>query len=313
MEAEVPNVSTTAGVIVDYVVSANNAFDPLGTLGSAQMMYYDQYALMYQRYRVLASKVIARVTQTTGASTAENSGSLYVSCGETASSYTTLVQLSQVGVKKSQWTQSKPATVSNQSTTQKISGQPNFADYAQAVTTTAPSDQSYWHIGIYPHTTASNSMTCSITLEFQIEFFERRPQADALETIKRLLVLKKSWREYLALKAEGKLPWQVKQKEEEKREREFDWAAEMKLLCQEKVVVERPPDSFSSFSGANEVGISTKSPSEAKTASLPAELEVEPDWEVLSRQIANSLMSISKEKGPLKLNTPHGSLVTRLV
>lgn len=65
--------STTPGLVKTYPFSCNSAYDPDATIGGHQPYGFDQWAIIYNHYKVLGSKMTIRVTNTPGS----QSGSIF--------------------------------------------------------------------------------------------------------------------------------------------------------------------------------------------------------------------------------------------
>lgn len=58
------SVDPGAGTIYVNTLNLNSAFDPTGTFGTGQPLYYDQWSTMYNRYVVLGYKVSVQAVST---------------------------------------------------------------------------------------------------------------------------------------------------------------------------------------------------------------------------------------------------------
>jgi len=82
-------ISSVAVSYAPYVFRGNSVFDPDQSLGGHQPLYYDQYAAIYEKYRVIGSSIRLDVINTSGAS------ALYYVCepNTDVSTYTSVPQL----------------------------------------------------------------------------------------------------------------------------------------------------------------------------------------------------------------------------
>lgn len=187
-------VSFTADTVTDFVYSQNNAFDPGSALAATQPMYFDQWAALYERYEVMdcSTRFMLYPTQFRGVSgtTGTDVGPapvchIVLSLGDSSGAFTDMKQAFQVGYTETWTTPTRMGVVNNRQSTAKASGRP-WADYTQAVTTTGPSEEHFWHATVLPSFTF-NGVRFTIRLEQVIRFYDRRVQSDALGMLKRLI------------------------------------------------------------------------------------------------------------------------------
>lgn len=65
---EVVGLTSTTGVVGTYKFQCNGMYDPNTTGTGHQPMYYDQMAAIYNHWTVIGSKIIIKITPTTGSS-----------------------------------------------------------------------------------------------------------------------------------------------------------------------------------------------------------------------------------------------------
>jgi hypothetical protein len=200
---------TDSDTLTDSVVSGNNAFDPLASSGSTQFAAYDQWALLYNRYRVLASRVKAwfGLANTGGGA---NTGLVRMAICPNSSSGAITTYDEAVGASFAKedvkFSNAQVAFVSNSMTTRKMTGFGSVegSDALQALVTTSPDKQYWWHIMTQFRTSATNpGATVEIIVEHDVEFFDRRPVADAAtlrERCEELIAARKAY----AQRSQGK-------------------------------------------------------------------------------------------------------------
>ena len=66
--ADSHSLTSTTGILNEFHIGANNAFDPYGGSGGHQPMGYDQMAALYNHYVVLGSKLVCTFSATSTSS-----------------------------------------------------------------------------------------------------------------------------------------------------------------------------------------------------------------------------------------------------
>lgn len=178
--------STSAGQLL---FQANSAFDPFGSTGSTQPVGFDQLATMYNRYRVLKSRILARVQlqpvtsgpAITGA-TAEVALCYQSDPNNLASP---VAAASQPGAKFVLVTLQKPVLIHMEATTAHVTGRKSVqgSDSLQAAVNADPTEVWYW-ASYFISGAAYTDINLEIhyTIEQDVEFFDRITLAHSLFT-----------------------------------------------------------------------------------------------------------------------------------
>ena len=159
--------------------SPSNAYDVDPLVGGTNMSGFIEMAGFYNRYRVLASKLKCEVTNGTNATPI-----VVITCplnddpGSTPTSAAILSWKEQpYAVSKMVGLTGSPVIViDNRMSTEKIFGSKMalFDDAFQAYTTNSPGNNWFWAIGVYSLATTSANIQICVTIEVDVEFFDRR-------------------------------------------------------------------------------------------------------------------------------------------
>jgi hypothetical protein len=162
------------------LVTINNLFDPGVSLSSTQPVYFDQLALIYNRYRCYGSriKVIGNFqANTTGVGTTQMSSRLCVAPINGALSPTTIEDaIAQNFSKFTEVTPTKPGVISHAVTCAKLTGTHDVvgSDRFQAIISAAPSEVLNWSIAYINNVTQSAiDFHIEFQLTYDVEFFDR--------------------------------------------------------------------------------------------------------------------------------------------
>jgi hypothetical protein len=202
LTAEANATVTDIDTYQDLVVSGNSAFDPFAALGSAQPMFYDTLAALYDRYRVLGSQVRCNAQITSGATQcpmagivgpADQSTGLPDYAAHSSLPYVRRNMTTALGTQK--W------LVSRRLSSAKIQGLSSveYSDNESALISANPADGWYWHIA-YLSNQSTSTLAANVTIIWtaDVEFYDRQAQGLSLFTcMQRNAELRK---EYLALK-----------------------------------------------------------------------------------------------------------------
>jgi hypothetical protein len=178
--------------LTDVVAKGNSAFDPLGSAGTAQAAGFDQWALMYSRYRVHQSRITAWCGLATAGVVASVGALRFAVVPSNASTaFTTFDEAVGSAYAKSDEKAGnfQVARISHSMSTRKVTGMGSLAgpDQLQALVTADPAELWYWHIVAQLNTTTTNQGgVIDFVIEQDVEFFDRKSPADAFELMKRL-------------------------------------------------------------------------------------------------------------------------------
>lgn len=174
------NLSAAASTTsANVVFAANNLNDPLLSSGSSKPVGYTQLAALYNRYRVLGSKIemICAMSTTITTGTAQISGAVCIAPSNTGLGRTLFADaISQPFAKWVDITSSTPKKMSITMATSKLTGlkAPEAADALQSVINTGPAEPTYWMI---TYVADGNYVTSFVVMDIQmtydVEFFDR--------------------------------------------------------------------------------------------------------------------------------------------
>lgn len=172
---EQQTLTSTSGVTGFYRYVGNDAYDPNYTGGGNQPANYDDWALHYTRYRVLASRitlVFLPVSGTVGTATMECV--LYPS-NSIDSSFTTNSAMAQPYSLFTMTSTTGPVTLVHSMTTKTAVGQnPRTADRLQAKYNTDPADIWLWNICYQTvDATTTASAYVKVVIDYDMEWFDR--------------------------------------------------------------------------------------------------------------------------------------------
>jgi hypothetical protein len=163
-----------------YVFSGNNPVDPGGSLSTTQPVGYDYWAIMYERYRVIGSRIriVAQVGGLNAAGSAPGlSGQIAVYPSNASAAVSSLSDaMSQPYVKFKEFNTAQRCEISTVMPTAKISGIKVMegADQLQATIGTGPANEWFWCVGwtnTTTYNTAANDFLVEVT--YDVEFFDR--------------------------------------------------------------------------------------------------------------------------------------------
>jgi hypothetical protein len=175
LEGQVENAASSTYAESGFTI--NDMFDPQGGSGASQCVGFDQLALLYRRYRVIAShvKVILSLNSTSGTPTATAmEAQLVVYPSNVTTAATTVADgKSQPFAKTAFVSAEKPATLTHSVNIAKFIGDTVSADRLQALISASPASVLYWHFGVISraYTTVVTVIDAQIT--YEVEFFER--------------------------------------------------------------------------------------------------------------------------------------------
>lgn len=167
-------VSSTSGGIGNLIFRMNSPFDPDFTFTGHQPLYWDDYAGIYQSYRVLGSRLTAEIS---GASL-DNTMGPWV-WGISGSTNTT--SLGTSATNRAEQNDTISSVFNGQQGTQRLSyafspeaklGRPSGDDTVGAAVTTNPAVQYYAHVWFADMNAPASSLArFRIGIEYTIEFY----------------------------------------------------------------------------------------------------------------------------------------------
>ena len=159
--------------------SGNSVFDPGQALSSTQPVGFDEYALLYDYYRVIGSKieVQAMVITTNVLASRTASGSISVYANESGATLSTFSDMiSQPYQKRADITVANVAKLVNTMKTSQVTGIKDMegSDRCASAVSTNPSAHWYWHVGYVMDASYTDcAINFTVTITYDVEFFGR--------------------------------------------------------------------------------------------------------------------------------------------
>jgi len=161
-------ISASTGTFASFQFSANGMFQP-ATSGAHQPMYFDQMTALYDHYCVIGSKIRAIASaDASGSTTKPAIISLYVN-DDTSTNYTSSTGVQEFGnrTRLLAWNAIKPVILNaSWSAKKRFSKNPLANDELQGTSSTNPTEQSFYTLGVQDITGAVN-VTMDIWIEIQ--------------------------------------------------------------------------------------------------------------------------------------------------
>lgn len=172
-------IASTTGALGTYLYRANGLDDPDVTGAGAQPEGFDEWMAMYDRYRVVSSKI-----KITGASqgTTNNSASflMVIVPSGSATAYATLADAESApfAARKMYVFGGPPLVISKSISTATLTGNSVGAILAEqafsGLFSTQPTEQTYWHVYVQAMDAASTVTTnVYVEIEYVADFFDR--------------------------------------------------------------------------------------------------------------------------------------------
>jgi len=169
--------------ISEIRVSGNNVVDPLGSTGSGAPPGFTYWASMYERYRVIGSRmrVYARFcSDTKDASTLTTAGKLVLLPSNNTTSFASGSDFAaQPYARQANVSTAQGASLSMTMKSGTILGQKDVLgpDRLQAVINTGPADEWFWRAALVPDNDVSTNTYCVLSFDctYDVEFFDRKP------------------------------------------------------------------------------------------------------------------------------------------
>lgn len=174
-------LSSTTGVLTAHWFRANSLFDPDYSGTGHQPLLFDQYALMYNHYQVLGSKIQVTMTPVGNESTPHACG-IYLA--DDVSIYTTWDGMQESGrakVKTIQLSQNPVNLVSTFGLRKFFTKSVDNGNTSSPVTTN-PSEQAFFAVWIQPFditSTSSYPIQCKVQIDYIARFFEPKDIAQS--------------------------------------------------------------------------------------------------------------------------------------
>lgn len=188
----------------DRVFSGNSCFDPGISFSSTQPTNFDQFAVLYQKYRVIKSRIEVEFlgsNTTPGNPTREMQ--IAIVPGNVSTAFSNMQDaIAAPYVKHQVVANTTPKKTTNMMHSSKINGLSNveFDPGQAALVTASPSDEWFWHVNIV-ESLAGTSVDADfqITIIYTTEWFDRLNQP--LSTLAEKAVAQAvDWKEYLEMK-----------------------------------------------------------------------------------------------------------------
>lgn len=182
-------LTMTLGSMVTYQFRGNALYDPDLTGTGQQPQYFDQYALLFNKYRVAGSKVRLAFSNTTASVADQQLNKVVLSARPTTDMYSNLLQASEAPNSRtgfSAFSATAPGKLVSYRSTSQVEGIKKIAskiddDFASAVTTN-PTNQWYWTIYAGPFN-SQYATTCTIVVDvnitYYVKFYDRKLVEDA--------------------------------------------------------------------------------------------------------------------------------------
>ena len=174
------NMTSTVGALATYVMTGNGLFDPDVTGSGLQPLGFDQWATLYQRYRVIASNI--EVCFATPAATNNANGSFDVTLtpsntSSVFSSYTAAVASPFAKQKSYNGFSASGQKLKSKMDTAVMLGVTHQAvladDILQASVSANPTDMWFWHIcAVTSDLATTATVIMSIRVTYLADFFE---------------------------------------------------------------------------------------------------------------------------------------------
>lgn len=179
----VHDITCTTGVIQEYIYRANGCFDPNQTAVGHQPMGFDQWALLFNHYAVLGSKITVKVLNDNTTTSPAIVG-VYLSDGKSMS-YTTATEFMEA--KKGQYRmispgQSKSISLVNKFSAKRFFNVTNVNDNQErlgAAPTADPTEQAYFHIWYQTLDSNTDKIECAVTIEYIVQWGEPKELAQS--------------------------------------------------------------------------------------------------------------------------------------
>lgn len=176
-------LTSTAGVLTSTVYRANSVFDPFQPTGGHQPMGYDEWALLYNHYIVLGSKVSVQFLQD-GSPTGAVAVGVYLD-DTSSSGYTSADEY--IEAKKGSYCLIPFGDRRNRTCTSRFSAKKFFKvkDLQDNMTRlgapvgTNPDEEAMYHIWMQCYNSTTDTLQVQITIDYIVEFSEPKSLAQS--------------------------------------------------------------------------------------------------------------------------------------
>lgn len=174
--ADVVSLTSTSGILNDYIFRANDIYDPNLTGTGHQPMGHDQWAALFNHYVVLGSKISVKVVNDDSSLQPASLG-CYLSDGKSLA-YTTSTEF--IEARKGSHRLIQPNHTNTISLGAKFSCKKffNLSDVKDNITrvgaqvNASPSDQAYYHIWYDTLTASSDTIQIQVVVDYIVSFSE---------------------------------------------------------------------------------------------------------------------------------------------
>lgn len=173
------SISSVTGAIGKLVFSCNGLYDPDFTNAGHQPMYFDQLMILYKNYKVIGSKMQARVTYTSGAP-AESLVTLYAANSTSTSAFTDVGNAIEQGHIRKFILAGATDNTGNQHDSvlkenfslRKWAADRRFDSDCSGTSAANPQLEFYYVLLIQPLDLASNvTLTCTVCIDYIADFY----------------------------------------------------------------------------------------------------------------------------------------------
>nr|QTE03455.1 MAG: putative capsid protein [Chrysolophus pictus CRESS-DNA-virus sp.] len=177
---DIYNITSTTGGITTLVFRLNGCFDPDATNLGHQPMYYDNYAAIYDTYRVLGSRITAKIS---GANLANTQGpwAYGINGSTTSGALSTAVRTRMEqndGISTMYNGQQTPDTLSFAYSPEIKLGRPAGDDTVGAAVGANPSAQYFAHVWFADLNGTTSQAVLNVMVEYTVEFYGLKQQSE---------------------------------------------------------------------------------------------------------------------------------------
>jgi len=220
-----------AGVTSTNAFRGNGPYDPDASGTGSQPVNFDDWAILYNRYRVISSKIEWNFQPASNAD--------FLAVCYPSNSLSGLAAASSICQPRAKWRAGWSSlgfvdgksgfAITQHATTKAILGE-DFGDRFESLVTTTPADPWYWNVQVASIGSSTPSGIVNVLISYDVEFMDRNSETLDLEERKLAVDIKRLAR----LKAEAKLVVPVNgNKQELKLEKKAQFPPEVTSLTSE--------------------------------------------------------------------------------
>ncbi len=175
-----------------FIYRGTSVFDPRVALGGLSADGFDQYALIYNTYRVLKSRILLKMANSAAGAVPFTLIVVPLNLDPGSPSGVTVISWanqSYASIKIGGLT--TPCSISSAMTTSRMYGSEavNVDDNFSSLVSTNPNNNWFWSIGVYSNVsvTATSPVLLDIVVEYDVQFYDRAVLTDAMARKLRLL------------------------------------------------------------------------------------------------------------------------------